>query len=89
MSMKLMSRLCKMGMLVSAPPEGGRNVAKNRFDHMHVVGDTQLNRDGQEQRMSFGLQYWLCRSFGAAAFILRRLIWLEADRFCHGRTFGV
>jgi len=27
--------------------------------------------------------------FWCSSFILRRLIWPEADRFCHGRTFGV
>ena len=40
-------------------------------------------------RMSFGLQYWLWRIFGAAPIILRRLVWLEVDRFFRGRTFVV
>jgi putative ATP-dependent endonuclease of the OLD family len=39
--------------------------------------------------LSIGSQFWLWRIFGAAPLILRRLVWLEADRVSPGRTFGV
>lgn len=42
-----------------------------------------------EARMSFGLQCWLWRNFGAAPIILPRLASPEADRYSHGRTFDV
>ena len=37
----------------SAPPQGGRDVGQDRFDHMRVVGNAQLVGDGQQQRVGF------------------------------------
>jgi hypothetical protein len=40
--------------LTSAPTKGRRDVGENRFDNMCIVGDTQLVRDGQQQRVGLG-----------------------------------
>ena len=38
----------------SAPTEGGRDVRENRLDNMCIVGDAQLIRDRQQQRVGLG-----------------------------------
>lgn len=42
-----------------------------------------------EDRVSIGLQIWLCRGFGAAPIILLRLVWTEVDRSFRVHTSGV
>src|SRR5271155_5622927 len=38
----------------SAPTEGGRDVGENRLDNMGVVGDAELIRHREEQRVGLG-----------------------------------
>src|SRR5664279_444223 len=39
---------------LSAPPQSGRDLGQNRFDHMCVVGNPQLVGYGQQQRVGLG-----------------------------------
>src|ERR1700684_2397365 len=40
--------------LTSAPAESGCHVRENRLDNMRIIGDTELIRERQEQRVGLG-----------------------------------